>query len=83
RARNNQDVEGSQAVKDLRSESMRLFEELVVLRDIARSLKDSQNVFAEEVERLCPFVEEVERLRQKCRSFEEEKDTLLSAEASL
>ncbi|GJR66311.1 hypothetical protein Tco_0012376, partial [Tanacetum coccineum] len=64
RARNNQDVEGSQAVMDLRSESTRLFEELAVLR-------------------LCPFVEEVKRLRQKCRSFKDEKDTLLSKEVSL
>nr|GEX99233.1 hypothetical protein [Tanacetum cinerariifolium] len=80
---NNRDVEGSQAVKDLRFESVRLPKELVVLRDVARSLEDSHKVLAKEVERLHPFVEEVEWLHQKFRSFEKEKDTFLSTKASL
>nr|GEV47394.1 hypothetical protein [Tanacetum cinerariifolium] len=72
---NNRDVEGSQAVKDLRFDSVRLPKELVVLRDVARSLEDSHKVLAKEVERLHLFVEEVEWLHQKFRSFKKEKDT--------
>ncbi|GJR40827.1 kinase-like domain, phloem protein 2-like protein [Tanacetum coccineum] len=62
-----------QVIKDLRSESVRLSEELGVLREVARSPQDSRKALSEEMDRLRPLVEKVEQLRQRCRNFEEEK----------
>ncbi|GJW38714.1 hypothetical protein Tco_0064559 [Tanacetum coccineum] len=52
-----EDMEGSQVVKDLRSESARLLEEFVMLRYVPRSSEDSQKSLAKEVDRLRPSVE--------------------------
>nr|GEV45732.1 hypothetical protein [Tanacetum cinerariifolium] len=57
RAQNNQDVKGSQVVKDLRSESVRLSEELAILREVAKSSNNSRKELAEEVERLRPSID--------------------------
>ncbi|GJU41521.1 hypothetical protein Tco_1194478 [Tanacetum coccineum] len=55
---NNQDVEGSQVVKNLRLENDWLSKELSMVRDVAESLKDSRKKLVEELDRLHPSVEE-------------------------
>ncbi|GJX23622.1 hypothetical protein Tco_0228067 [Tanacetum coccineum] len=77
KARNGQDLEGSQLVNDLRSEGVRLSEELSVLQDMARSLEDSRKVLAEEVEKLCPIDEEVELLCKKLNLADLEQAELI------
>nr|GEY84618.1 hypothetical protein [Tanacetum cinerariifolium] len=56
KACNGQDVEGSQLVKDLRSESARLSEEFSMLQDVARLSEDSRKVLTEEVKKFAPFL---------------------------
>nr|GEU68056.1 hypothetical protein [Tanacetum cinerariifolium] len=52
KARKNQDVEGSQVVRDLIAEVKRLFKELHTFHNVSKSSEDSRKVLAEEVERL-------------------------------
>ncbi|GJT97475.1 hypothetical protein Tco_1092993 [Tanacetum coccineum] len=56
------DAEGSQVVKDLRSENAQVSEELSMLREVSDSAEDSQKKLSEELDGLRPSVEEVKRL---------------------
>ncbi|GKD43280.1 hypothetical protein Tco_1267925 [Tanacetum coccineum] len=83
KARKNQDAEGSQVVKDLRSENAQVSEELSTLREVSDSAKDSQKKLSEELDGLRPSMEEVERLGKSCQYLEAEKESLLSKESRL
>ncbi|GJU93409.1 hypothetical protein Tco_1318165 [Tanacetum coccineum] len=83
KAQKNQDVEGSQIVKYLRSENSRILEELLILREVAIFAKDSRKKLSEELGRVLPSVGEVERLGKKCKDLEVEKESLTSKESKL
>ncbi|GJT85308.1 hypothetical protein Tco_1067025 [Tanacetum coccineum] len=75
RSQNNQDVEGSQVVKDLRSENARVVEELSLLRKVVASTEDSQKKLFEELDRLRPS--EIEALSSKLKIDDLERVELI------
>ncbi|GJX45141.1 hypothetical protein Tco_0261817 [Tanacetum coccineum] len=70
KAQNNQDVEGSQVVKNLRSENARVSEELLLLMEVAASAEDSRKILFEELDR--------ESLLSKESNLREEVEALSS-----
>ncbi|GJX36980.1 hypothetical protein Tco_0250283, partial [Tanacetum coccineum] len=77
KAQKNQDVEGGQVVKDLRSENALNLEELLMLQRVTASLKESRKKLEEEVDGLQSRLKETERLGQRCQDLEHERDFLL------
>ncbi|GJY71991.1 hypothetical protein Tco_0475694 [Tanacetum coccineum] len=64
KAQRNQDVEGSQVVKDLRSENARILKEVSMLRGVAASAEESRKEISEELSGLRPHLEEADCLKQ-------------------
>nr|GEV43201.1 hypothetical protein [Tanacetum cinerariifolium] len=64
KAQKNQDVEGSQVVKDLRSENAHYLEELSMLQRVVVSVEESRKQISEELDGLQPCLKEAERLAQ-------------------
>ena len=53
------------------------------MREVARPSEDVRKVLEEKVFKLRPLAENIDSLRQRCRSFEDKEATYLSTEASL
>ncbi|GJT71346.1 zinc finger, RING-CH-type containing protein [Tanacetum coccineum] len=83
KARKNQDVEGSQVFKDLRSKNAQVSKEPSMLREVATSMEDSWKKLFEDLDRLRPSAEKVKRLGKRCQDLEAERGSLLSKESSL
>ncbi|GKB16747.1 hypothetical protein Tco_0850670 [Tanacetum coccineum] len=77
------DVEGSQVVKSLKFENARNTEELSTLQEVAAYDEVSRKNLSKEVDELRPSLKEVERLSQRCRDLEAERDNMLSKESGL
>ncbi|GJW25332.1 hypothetical protein Tco_0039143 [Tanacetum coccineum] len=78
KAQRNQDVEGSQVVKDLRSENARILEEVLMLRSVAASVEEPQRELSEDLSGLRPRLVEADHLKQRCQDLERERDFLLT-----
>ncbi|GJR20503.1 hypothetical protein Tco_0969030 [Tanacetum coccineum] len=63
KAQRNQDVEGSQVMKDLRSKNARILEEVSMLRSVAASAEESQKELSKELSGLRPCLEEADHLK--------------------
>ncbi|GKD79877.1 hypothetical protein Tco_1342498, partial [Tanacetum coccineum] len=73
----NQDVEGSQVMKDLRSEKARILEKVSMLRSVAAFAEESQKELLEELSGLRPCLEEADHLKQRSQDLEREIDFFL------
>nr|GEV78419.1 hypothetical protein [Tanacetum cinerariifolium] len=58
-------------------------DEVSAAQKLQRNIQNSQKKLSKELDRLRPFVEEVERMGKRCHDLEVEKDSLLSKESSL
>nr|GFB51758.1 hypothetical protein [Tanacetum cinerariifolium] len=74
----NQDVEGSQVVKDLRSKNAQILEEVLMLRSVAASVEEYRRELLKELIGLRPHLEEANRLKQRCQDLERERNFLLT-----
>ncbi|GKA95381.1 hypothetical protein Tco_0817419 [Tanacetum coccineum] len=77
KAQKNKDVEGSQVVKDLRSENALNLEEMSMMQKVTTSSKECRKKLVEEVDGLQSCLKETEHLGQRCQDFEHERDFLL------
>ncbi|GJT19868.1 hypothetical protein Tco_0878574 [Tanacetum coccineum] len=77
KARKNQDLDGSQVLKDLRYENARIFEELSMLREVVTSTKDSRKKLAEQLDSLSKEPEEIAALSLKLKITDLERVELV------
>nr|GEU50880.1 uncharacterized mitochondrial protein AtMg00810-like [Tanacetum cinerariifolium] len=74
-ARNNHNVKGSQLVKDLHADRLKMVKELDLLRESIKISKSSRNMLEEEAIRLRLLLEEYEAFSLKCRGCKDKEAT--------